>query len=142
DLRVIAPQPAQQFEQEAVAGGHRAVEADFALQDARLLKQPVADLVPARQHLAGPAQEGLALAGEGHRAVVAVEQRGARDGFQLADAAAQRGGADVAGGAGPAEVQGLGQLHELPQLPEIHALVLHKTAYAIANISFYATPGR
>ena len=142
DARMALAKLAQQAVEKAVAGGDRAVDADLAGQLAGFRHQRGLHRLPLLQRLPRVGVEQLTLPRQRDMAVVAFEQGDAERFLELADRAAQCRWADMAGIAGPAEVQMVGQGQKLGERAVIHGFVadlFQKMKCRIANIAFYAT---
>ncbi len=127
DARVATPEFAEQFVEEAVAGGHRAVDADLAGQCLRLAHHRLSQLFPLFQCLAGELLEAPSLMGECHMSVVTIEECHAQALFKLAYGPTEGRRADMAAIARPAEVEGLGQCKEVFEGAYVHSLIIAHT---------------
>jgi len=121
---MIAPEPGQNLEQEAVARGDGAIHPDFATEFTRLLHQFIANSIPITQGVPGIVEEQSAGMGQGYAAVITLKQSHAEFVFQPSDTAAQRRRTHMAGLAGPAKMQAVGQVDELLQRPCIHDYII------------------
>ncbi len=111
DLRVGSAETGKDVREDAENGGDRAVKGNFAGRGAvagQIGLQPV----PALDGLLGVIPEGDAGRGEAHRTAVAGQQLATHFGLQLLDGPGESGRRDIAGLAGPAEMEGAGQVPE------------------------------
>src|SRR6202035_1856642 len=72
----------------------------------------------------GAREQRLAGRGKRHAAAVPVEQAGTEDAFEGLDLLRQRWSGNVQPGRGPAEVEFLGDGHEVAQLAQLHQVIL------------------
>ena len=83
-----------------------------------------AQLVGLFQQRPGAREQRLASRGKRHGAAVPVEQAGTEDAFQDLDLLRQRWSGNAQPRGGPAEVEFLGDGHEVAQLPELHEVIV------------------
>ncbi len=120
--RDVAGDPVQQAEAE-----HRLVQAGGP---ARVLQRQAGRL----EGFPGAGEQDLPGRGELDAAAVPDQQGGADLAFELLDLLAERRGGDVQALGGLAEMQLLGDAHEVPQLPKLHLVILFRLAISLEGV--------